>query len=284
MAETFAPPINPATELTGEVIIKVSELSVFAGSRTLLRNVSFDIHPREVLAIIGPSGAGKSTLLKCLNRLIDLTPNLRVSGDVTLHGASIFRGGADTDALRARVGILFQQPVVFPKSIYHNVIFGVRHLGTEPRRRWPEVAARALGEAALWHEVKDRLDESALKLSVGQQQRLCLARTLATNPEVILMDEPTSALDPKSTEAIEDLILRLREKRTIVLVTHHLAQARRVAQRVACICVRAGTGELGEIGPAQEMFNCPRCADVAQYLSVAREVSSPTCHTSDLSS
>ncbi len=284
MAETLEPPISPATGLAGQAIIKVSELSVFAGGRALLRQVSFDIQPREVLAIIGPSGAGKSTLLKCLNRLIDLTPNLRVAGEVKFHGASIFRGGTDTDALRARVGILFQQPVVFPKSIYQNVIFGARHLGVVPRPCWPEIAARALDEAALWNEVKDRLDESALKLSVGQQQRLCLARTLATNPEVILMDEPTSALDPKSTEAIEELILRLREKRTIVLVTHNLAQARRVAQRVACICVREGTGELGEIGAAQEMFNCPRCADVAQYLSVAREVSSLSCNTSDLCS
>ena len=252
-----------------DAILHAKELSVFAGPRALLRNVNFSIQRNEVLAIIGPSGAGKSTLLKCLNRLIDLTPNLRVTGAVTFHGENIFARGTDADALRARIGMLFQQPVVFPKSIYENVLFGVRHLGVEPRRRWPEIATRALGEAALWNEVKDRLDESALRLSVGQQQRLCLARTLAVNPDVILMDEPTSALDPKSTEAIEELILRLREQRTIVVVTHNLHQAGRVAQRVACICVRDGTGELGEIGGVNEVFNCPQCADVAAYLSSA---------------
>lgn len=253
--------------VTPDTILHTKELSVLAGDRALLRNVNFNLQRHEVLAIIGPSGAGKSTLLKCLNRLIDLTPNLRVTGAVEFHGENIFERRTNTDALRARIGMLFQQPVVFPKSIYENVLFGVRHLGVEARRRWPEIAARALGEAALWNEVKDRLDESALRLSVGQQQRLCLARTLAVNPEVILMDEPTSALDPKSTEAIEELIIRLREKRTLVVVTHNLNQARRVAQRVACICVRDGTGELGEIGGVDEVFNCPQCADVAAYIS-----------------
>ena len=253
--------------VTPETILHSKELSVLAGDRALLRNVNFNLQRHEVLAIIGPSGAGKSTLLKCLNRLIDLTPNLRVTGAVEFHGENIFERRTDADALRARIGMLFQQPVVFPKSIYENVLFGVRHLGVVPRRRWPEIATRALGEAALWNEVKDRLDESALRLSVGQQQRLCLARTLAVNPEVILMDEPTSALDPKSTEAIEELILRLREKRTLVVVTHNLNQARRVARRVACICVRDGTGELGEIGGVDEVFNRPQCAEVAAYIS-----------------
>jgi phosphate transport system ATP-binding protein len=212
--------------VTPDTILHTKDLSVLAGDRALVRNVNFNLQRNEVLAIIGPSGAGKSTLLKCLNRLIDLTPNLRATGAVHFHGENIFSPNTDADALRVRIGMLFQQPVVFPKSIYENVIFGVKHLGAVPRRRWPEVATRALGEAALWNEVKDRLDESALRLSVGQQQRLCLARTLAVNPEVILMDEPTSALDPKSTEAIEELILRLREKRTIVVVTHNLNQAR----------------------------------------------------------
>jgi phosphate transport system ATP-binding protein len=150
------------------------------------------------------------------------------------------------DTLRAHIGMLFQQPVVFPKSIFQNVIFGTRHLGRVPRRHWPEVAERALCEAALWDEVKDRLHEPALRLSVGQQQRLCLARTLAVDPEVILMDEPTSALDPRSTEAIEALILSLRETRTIVLVTHSLGQARRVADYLACVAVRGGAGEIIE--------------------------------------
>jgi phosphate transport system ATP-binding protein len=278
MVEIFPTHMKQTQDGAQPAVLAVLELSVFAGARTLLRRVSFAVQPREVLAIIGPSGAGKSTLLKCLNRLIDLTPNLRVTGDVAFHGRSIFGKGTDPDALRARVGTLFQQPVVFPKSIYENVIFAVKRLGVVPRKQWPEAAGRALVEAALWNEVKDRLEESALRLSVGQQQRLCLARTLAGNPEVILMDEPTSALDPKSTEAIEELILRLRNKRAMVLVTHNLVQARRVADRVACICVRDGTGELGEIGPAQEVFNCPRCADVAAYLSISNEASSPNCN------
>jgi len=165
---------------------------------------------------------------------------------VRFHNQSIFGTSVDIDALRARIGILFQQPVVFPKSILHNVIFGTRHLSKVPRKKWPETAERALREAALWNEVKDRLGESALRLSVGQQQRLCLARTLAVDPEVILMDEPTSALDAKSTEAIEELIFQIKERRTVVLVTHNLDQARRLADRVARVAVRNGAGQLVE--------------------------------------
>lgn len=235
-------------------ILETRDLTVRAGQRELLRNVSLSITPRQAFGIIGPSGAGKSTLLKCLNRLVELTPGLRVSGEVRFHNDSIYAPGVDVDALRARIGILFQQPVVFPKSIFQNVIFGTRHLGKVPRREWPEVVERALHEAALWNEVKDRLNDSALRLSVGQQQRLCLARTLAVDPEVILMDEPTSALDPKSTGAIEELILQLKQKRTVVLVTHNLAQASRVADWLACIEVRNGTGALAECAACSEVL------------------------------
>ncbi len=245
--------VSPATPLAPAAVIETCGLSVSAGARVLLRNISVSVAPRQVFGVIGPSGAGKSTLLKCLNRLVELTPGLRVTGEVRFHQESIHRSGLDVDALRARIGILFQQPVVFPKSIFQNVIFGTRHLGAVPRRAWPEVAERALREAALWPEVKDRLHDPALRLSVGQQQRLCLARTLAVNPEVILMDEPTSALDPKSAEAIEELILQLKQKRTIVLVTHNLAQARRVADGLACLEVRDGAGEVTD---------CASCADV----------------------
>jgi phosphate transport system ATP-binding protein len=220
----------------------------------LLRDVNVHIPARQVFGIIGPSGAGKSTLLRCLNRLIELDSSLRVEGDILLHGHSIFAREVDVDALRARVGILFQQPVVFPASIYKNVLFGARHLGHVPRSEWPALVERALREAALWGEVKDRLHEPAAKLSVGQQQRLCLARTLAVDPEIILMDEPTSALDAKSTESIEELILRLKTTRTIVFVTHNLAQARRVADRLACIAVRDGAGEIARCGPCAEML------------------------------
>lgn len=241
-------------------ILETCGLTVRAGQRDILRNVTLSIAARQVFGIIGPSGAGKSTLLKCLNRLVELTPGLRVSGEVRFHQASIYAPAVDVDALRARIGFLFQQPVVFPKSILQNVIFGTRHLGQVPRRQWPEVVERALREAALWNEVKDRLNDSALRLSVGQQQRLCLARTLAVDPEVILMDEPTSALDPKSTEAIEELILQLKHKRTVVLVTHNLEQARRVADWLACLEVKNGTGELAECAACSEVLNARHSA------------------------
>lgn len=194
-------PLRPAEAAfitAGTPVLQAQSLSVRAGDRLLIRDVHLAVAPRQVFGIIGPSGAGKSTLLRCLNRLIDLTPNLRVEGQVSFHGRSIRAPDTDVDSLRARIGMLFQQPVVFPTSVYQNVIFGVRHLGQVKKADWPETAEQALREAALWNEVKDRLHEPALRLSVGQQQRLCLARTLAVNPEIILMDEPTSALDQKS--------------------------------------------------------------------------------------
>ncbi|HEX3528361.1 MAG TPA: ATP-binding cassette domain-containing protein [Thermoanaerobaculia bacterium] len=227
-------------------VLAVRGLSVTAGGRRqVLRDIDLDIAPGSVLCIIGPSGAGKTTLLRCLNRLVDLVPDLTVSGDVRFHGAPIYARGVDVDALRARIGMIFQQPAVFPGSIADNVLFGVRHTGRLPRRALPERLERALREAALWSEVAHRLDERAASLSVGQQQRLCLARALAGEPEVLLLDEPTSALDPQSTEAIEELILRLRERHAVVLVTHNLGQAERLADSVACLTVRSdGAGEL----------------------------------------
>ncbi|HEV8582321.1 MAG TPA: ATP-binding cassette domain-containing protein [Thermoanaerobaculia bacterium] len=215
--------------LTAEPVLETRGLSVSTHRRLLLRAVDLRLEPRQVLGILGPSGAGKTTLLRCLNRLIDLTPQLAVSGEVLLHGRSIYGRGVDADALRARVGMIFQQPVVFPGSIADNVLFGVRHTRRLPRRAWPERIETALREAALWGEVRHRLREPAASLSVGQQQRLCLARALAGEPEILLLDEPTSALDAVSTAAIEELILRLRERHAIVLVTHNLQQARRVA-------------------------------------------------------
>lgn len=269
MVESMEPVSKPAITAShatsNQPFLETRGLTVHAGERVLLRNVSLSIAPRQAFGIIGPSGAGKSTLLKCLNRLVELTPGLRVSGDALFHRRSIYAPDVDVDALRAQIGILFQQPVVFPKSIFQNVIFGTRHLGKVPRKEWPEVVERALREAALWNEIKDRLHDSALRLSVGQQQRLCLARTLAVEPEVILMDEPTSALDPKSTEAIEELILQLKRKRTVVLVTHNLEQARRVADWLACIEVRNGAGEL--VG----------CASCSELLKAPPEPSSSSC-------
>ena len=256
--ETVTPPV-----------LEVRGLCVSFGKRSILRGVNLAIQPRQVFGLIGPSGAGKSTLLKCLNRLIELSPGLRVSGDVLLDGRSIYARGVNADDLRARVGMLFQQPTVFPKSIYANVIFGLRRLGLAPRREWPRVAESALREAALWDEVKDRLREPAVRLSVGQQQRLCLARTLACDPDVVLMDEPTSALDPRSTREIEDLIVRLKQRRTVVLVTHNVAQARRVCDWLACVCVTDGAGGVAETACCDLMLDNPQCQAVIEYLKHA---------------
>ncbi|MDB5321280.1 MAG: pstB [Phycisphaerales bacterium] len=264
---TIAPsPACNTAKPVGPPVLEVRGLTVTAGKRVILRNVNLSIAPRQVYGLIGASGSGKSTLLKCLNRMIDLTPGLVVDGDVLFHGRSIRDGTVRPDDLRAKIGMLFQQPVVFPKNIYQNVIFGIRHLGVTPRREWPEVAERALREAALWDEVKDRLREPALRLSVGQQQRLCLARTLASEPEIILMDEPTSALDPRSTQAIEELITRLKARHSIVLVTHNTGQARRVADWLACVCVNDGAGEVMEDACCDALLDNPTCQSVIEYL------------------
>jgi len=247
-----------------QTVLEVRSLGVSTGSRELLRKVNLSIPARQVFGVIGPSGAGKSTLLRCLNRLIELDPTLQLKGQILLQGRSIFAPDMDVDALRARVGIIFQQPVVFPVSICKNVIFGVRHLRRLTRPESSTLVERALREAALWDEVKDRLHEPAVKLSVGQQQRLCLARTLAVDPEVILMDEPTSSLDSKSAEVIEELILRLKTTRTIVLVTHNLGQARRVADTLACIAVRDGAGEVTDCGRCADILGSPASEDVME--------------------
>jgi len=247
-------------------ILAVSGLNVSAGEQPILRDVSLAVAPRSVYGLIGPSGAGKSTLLKCLNRLVDLVPALRVEGEVLFHGRSIRGDALHPDDLRARVGMLFQQPVVFPGSILHNVVFGVRRQAHVRRRDLPGIAEEALREAALWEEVKDRLRRPARALSIGQQQRLCLARALATQPEVLLMDEPTSALDPRATRAIEELILELKESRAIVLVTHNIAQAHRVADWLGCLCPRQGAGELLESACCAELLENPSCLEVADFL------------------
>ena len=261
----FQPAASAATA-AAERVITTRGLGVAASGRTILRAVNLTVEAGQGFGLIGPNGAGKSTLLRCLNRLVDLSPGFRVSGGVSYHGQDIYAPRVDADDLRTRIGMLFQQPVVFPTTIARNVLFGVRHLGRVPRAQWPETAERALREAALWNEVKDRLDESALRLSVGQQQRLCLARALAVGPDVILMDEPTSALDPRSTEAIEELILRLKARCTVVIVTHNLAQARRVTDWLGCVCVRDGAGELAETACCDALLSRPRCREVAEYL------------------
>jgi len=245
-------------------------LSVDAKNRPILRQVDLEIPRHQVLGIIGPSGAGKSTLLKTLNRLVDLeSPSLEVTGRVELDGRNIYDGSVDADQVRARIGILFQRPVVFPSSVFDNVLFGVRRVNRLPRRLWHRRAERSLREAALWDEVKDRLDDPAATLSVGQQQRLCLARALALEPEVILMDEPTSALDPRATAAIEELIVGLKKQHTVVLVTHDPAQARRVTDTLACLCLGDGAGELLDSGPTDVVFRNSRCYQAIHALEEA---------------
>lgn len=252
--------------------LAVEELSVRAGRRPILRRVSFAVGRGEIFALVGPSGAGKSTLLKCLNRLVDLAPGLTVTGQVRLDGEPLYRRRLDVDRLRSRVGMLFQQPVIFPGSIFQNAVFGLRHTGALPRRRWGQRVEEVLAEVALWREVEDRLGDGAATLSVGQQQRLCLARALALDPEVILMDEPTSALDPAATRAIEDLVLRLAPRRTVVLVTHDLALARRIADRTGVVLPRQRpggpvAGELVECAPTEVLFTSPRDPGAASYLA-----------------
>lgn len=247
-------------------ILETLGLSVRAGPHPILRDVHLTVRPRTVHGLIGPSGAGKSTLLKCLNRLVDLSPNLHVEGEVLFHGRSVRDGALAPDELRARVGMLFQQPVVFPGSIHHNVVFGVRRQDRVRRRDLPTIAEDALRKVALWDEVKDRLRRPAATLSVGQQQRLCLARALASRPEVLLMDEPTSALDPRSARAIEELVQELKQRHTIVLVTHDLGQARRVADWLGCLCIHDDAGELLETARCAELLENPRCQAVADFL------------------
>lgn len=255
----MTPEVQPVLEANG--------LTVRAGGRTILREVSLHVPAREVFAVVGPSGAGKSTLLRCFNRLNDLRPQLAVSGSIRFQGRELSEFH-DVDELRRRIGMVFQRPVTFPGSVWKNTLFGVAHLNLFPKRRWNDVAESALRGAALWDEVKDRLQDRATDLSVGQQQRLALARTLAVEPEVILLDEPTSSLDRRSTESIEEALAFLKRTRTLVLVTHDLAQARRVAGWVGCVCVRDGAGELVEAGCCEDFFERPVQKATKEYLGL----------------
>lgn len=249
-----------------EPILRTTALTVSAGRKVLLNPVDLTIPAGGTYGIIGPSGAGKSTFLKSLNRLSELSPGIQVQGQVHHKGRDIYHPSVNPDALRSEIGMLFQQPVVFPKSILANVLFGVRHLGTAPRKEWGAVAETALRKAALWDEVKDRLKKPGQELSIGQQQRLCLARTLATKPEVILMDEPTSALDPKATEAIEELILDLEKTHTIILVTHNMRQAERLCRRVTFIGLKDGAGALLAEGNLCELKATVEVPQLKDYL------------------
>ncbi len=229
-----------------------------------VRNVDLDILLGEVTALIGPSGCGKSTLLRCFNRMNDDIPGCRVSGEICLDGESIYGGELDVVQLRARVGMVFQKPNPFPKSLYDNVAYGPRIHGLATRRsELDEIVERSLQRAGLWEEVKDRLQEPGTALSGGQQQRLCIARAIAVDPEVILMDEPCSALDPIATAKVEELIHELRSRYAIAIVTHNMQQAARVSQRTAFFHL----GELVEYGPTAEIFTNPRAQRTSDYIT-----------------
>jgi len=247
-----------------EPFIEVKDLSFFYGHEQVLRKVSMAILPRRVTAIMGPSGCGKSTFLRVLNRLYELIPGARAEGQVLFQGRNILDKGVDVVELRRRVGMVFQKPNPFPKSIYDNVAYGPRIHGVRRRAILNDIVERALRRAALWGEVKDRLRKSALSLSGGQQQRLCIARALAVEPEVLLMDEPCSSLDPKATARIEELIRELASDLTVVVVTHNLQQAARVSHYTAVFLTG---GELAEFGATGEIFANPRDPRVRDYLA-----------------
>jgi phosphate transport system ATP-binding protein len=256
-------PLRAVAPLTGPERMRLSEISVFYDGVPAVRQASLSIHQGEVLALIGPSGCGKTTLLRTLNRLTELTPNASHSGHITLDGEDIHE--LEDTKLRTRVSMVFQQPNPFPMSIFDNVAFALREQSRRrPRRRELEpLVKNALQRAGLYEEVRHDLSRPALRLSGGQQQRLCIARAIATEPEILLMDEPCSALDPRSTAVIEDLILQLRKELAIVIVTHNLQQARRVADRVAFMYL----GDLVELGDAAQLFEQPREERTREYIA-----------------
>jgi phosphate transport system ATP-binding protein len=258
---------TPTGEASGQAVAPVfvcRDVNVFYGSKHALKNVSIDVAPRQVLAMIGPSGCGKSTFLRCLNRMNDTIPGARVTGQIVLDGQDIQAPEVDAVQLRGRVGMVFQKPNPFPKSIYDNVAFGPRiHGMARSRAQLDDIVCSSLTRAGLWDEVKDRLSSPGTGLSGGQQQRLCIARTIAVQPEVILMDEPCSALDPVATARIEDLIDELRESYAIVIVTHSMQQAARVSQRTAYFHL----GELIEVGDTDRVFTNPRHRLTEDYIT-----------------
>lgn len=240
----------------------VQDLDLYYNKFQALKKINLDIKEKEITALIGPSGCGKSTFLKTLNRMNDLVEGVRIEGKIALDGKDIFTD-IDSISLRHRVGMVFQQPNPFPKSIYDNVAYGPRIHGVTKKSELDEIVERSLRQAAIWDELKDRLHKSALGLSGGQQQRLCIARTLAVQPEVILMDEPTSALDPISTMKIEDLALELKKDYTIVIVTHNMQQAARISDKTAFFLL----GELVEFGVTRELFAAPKNAKTEEYIT-----------------
>ena len=244
-------------------IISVKDMCLWYGDHQALKNVNIEIPEKSITALIGPSGCGKSTFLKTLNRMNDLIPGVKITGDIRYEGTDIFSKEVDVNNLRKEIGMVFQKPNPFPMSIYDNVAYGPRTHGITNRVQLDEIVERALRDAAIWDEVKDRLKKNALGMSGGQQQRLCIARALAVQPKILLMDEPTSALDPISTSRIEELVMELKEKYTIVMVTHNMQQAVRVSDYTAFFLL----GELVEFGKTDDIFSQPQDKRTEDYIT-----------------
>ena len=264
MARTFTAGVDVHRDLEEfpTPVISCSDVSIYYGAFRAVTDVSLEFADREITALIGPSGCGKSTLLRSLNRMNDLIPGARVEGTIDYHGQNIYDRSVDAIEVRRRIGMVFQKPNPFPKSIYDNVAYGPKVSGMKVENM-DELVEQSLRHAALWDEVKDKLKESGLALSGGQQQRLCIARAIATKPDVILMDEPCSALDPRSTLQIEDLMAELRQQYTIVIVTHNMQQAARVSQRTALFHL----GDLVEVDSTEGLFTNPRDERTQGYIT-----------------
>ena len=243
--------------------ISVKNANLWYGNFQALKDISIEIPERQVTAFIGPSGCGKSTLLKCFNRMNDLVTGCKVEGDFKIGDVDIYAKTTDVNALRKNVGMVFQKPNPFPMSVYDNIAYGPRTFGVKNRAELDEIVEKSLKSAAMWDELKDRLTKSALGLSGGQQQRLCIARALSVKPQIILMDEPTSALDPISTGKIEDLCDELKQTTTIVIVTHNMQQATRIADKTGFFLL----GELMEFGDTEEIFSSPKKAETERYIT-----------------
>lgn len=243
--------------------ISVKDLDLYYGDFKALKNINIEIEPNEITAFIGPSGCGKSTLLRCLNRMNDLVEGCKIEGSVLLDGTDIYGKNVDVNLLRKKVGMVFQKPNPFPMSIYDNIAYGPRTHGIKNKAQLDEIVETSLKNAAIWDECKNRLKSSALGMSGGQQQRLCIARALACQPEVILMDEPTSALDPISTSKIEELVLELKKKYTVVIVTHNMQQAVRISDKTAFFLL----GNLVEYGQTDQIFSVPKDKRTENYIT-----------------
>ena len=240
----------------------IENMDLYYGDFHALKNVNLSVPPNEITAFIGPSGCGKSTVLKSLNRMNDLVPECKITGNITLDGVNIYKN-IDVNKLRKRVGMVFQKPNLFPMSIYDNIAYGPRTHGIHSKAKLDEIVERTLKQAAIWDETKDKLKKSALAMSGGQQQRLCIARALAVNPEVILMDEPTSALDPISTSKIEDLAVELKKDYTVIMVTHNMQQAARISDKTAFFLL----GEIIEFSDTEQMFSMPKDKRTEDYIT-----------------